>query len=182
VPLKDDPAPPAPLNQLRDTTLAAVGRAESQREKRLEPLQAAFSRDVDALVTRLTKESKLDEAVAVKKARDAVLAAEPLLDRVGVIRALHGDLISEDQLVARPWKYQTAIYTFHADKTLVTQRGTKGIWSMKDDILRVDLKSIGFWAEISRQYGSTDAGLTLEEVNSSAGKRPNTRLIQPPGP
>jgi formylglycine-generating enzyme required for sulfatase activity len=77
VPATDDEGAPSALKQLRDTYRQAAGRLEAERVKKLQPLQAAFAKALDGLVTTLTKEGKLDEAMMVKRRRDELAAAVP---------------------------------------------------------------------------------------------------------
>lgn len=76
VPANDDDKTRLIVKQLRSTYRMAISRLEAERARRLQPLQASFARSLDALVISLTKEGKLAEALAVKKARED-LAVEP---------------------------------------------------------------------------------------------------------
>jgi hypothetical protein len=75
VPAVDDGNTPPAVKQFRSTYRVAIGRLEVERDRRLQPLQAAYGRSLDALVTSLTKEGKLEEAMAVKYQREKLTAA-----------------------------------------------------------------------------------------------------------
>jgi hypothetical protein len=74
VPATDDETTRPVLKQLRGTYRVAIGRLDTERARRLQPLQASFARALDGLVVSLTKEGKLDEAMTVKRQRDALTA------------------------------------------------------------------------------------------------------------
>jgi hypothetical protein len=70
----DDEQTPPPLKQLRSTYRAAIFRLESERLQRLQVLQAELGKAVDGLTITLTKQGRLDEALAVKQQREAFVA------------------------------------------------------------------------------------------------------------
>lgn len=75
IPAADDISTPPVVKQLRGTYRGAIGRLEVERVRRLQPLQAGFVRLLDALVISLTREGKLEEAMAVKYQREELTAA-----------------------------------------------------------------------------------------------------------
>jgi hypothetical protein len=74
IPAADDENTLPLLKQLRGTYRATVARLEIERSQRLQPLQIALGRSLDALVSSLTKQGKLKEALTVKQQRDAFAA------------------------------------------------------------------------------------------------------------
>lgn len=85
VPAADGASTPPVVKSLRGTYRVAFSRLEAERVKRLQPLQAAFSKSLDALVTSLTKEGKLDEAMVVKYQRDELAAVPVAAAATGVL-------------------------------------------------------------------------------------------------
>jgi hypothetical protein len=75
VPTSDADGTPAALKKLRATYRAALARIDSEREKRLQPLQTAFAASLDALVRELTKQGKLETAAAVKQERELLASS-----------------------------------------------------------------------------------------------------------
>jgi hypothetical protein len=140
------------------------------------------------MIARLTKEGNFEEAVAVKKQRDALGSTAPDVEPPRLAGfSKPRPLLTRAQLVAKTWRYEVptdkqapAILTFNADKTLGSNKSGRGTWQMRDKILRVHIASIDFWAELSLEFESSKSGLVLNEVTSSRGKRPNAMLIQGP--
>jgi len=188
VPANDDPVIPASLKQLRESYRDSLARLDAERAQRLRPLQASFVKSLDGMIARLTKEGSFDEAVAVKKQRDAVGTTAPEVEPprlAGLGRP--PPLLTKAQLIAKPWRYEVptdkqapGIFTFNADKTLSSTKSGRGTWQMRDKILRVHIASSDFWAELSLEFESSKSGIVLNEVISSRGRRPNAMLIQGP--
>jgi hypothetical protein len=184
VPVKDDAKAPEALKKLRDDYRSAIGRMEADREKKRQPLHAAFTRAVDALVAQLTKSGKLDQAVAVKKASEDAMAPMPASTRVGRNIGT-GAPIPDAQLLARPWtihvpsKKFARLYILHSDHTLNTSEGAKGTWSVRGHTLR--LTQPDAWYDFSLSGRSTAEGLELMELNSSGGNRLDVVLTQDAG-
>jgi hypothetical protein len=203
VPPEDDAIVPESLKQLRETYRVAAARHDAERAKRTRTLQDMYATALDALVIRLTKEGKFDEALAARQKREQIAKA-------AAHNAIVGDLfgggygkgitvapgaapraasspVTEAQLVAKTWKHLVptdnlgpSVYTFKDDHTVTSSKGNKGTWSVKDNVLRIEMTKNGFWVEISLQPDPAYANLTLRELDSSRGKRPNTVMTQNP--
>jgi formylglycine-generating enzyme required for sulfatase activity len=78
VPATDEEKTRPTMQQLRATYRSALTRIQAESAKKLQPLQAIFEKSLDALITSLTKAGKLEEAMAVKKQRDALAVAAPV--------------------------------------------------------------------------------------------------------
>jgi hypothetical protein len=75
IPVKDEETAPAALKQLRLSYRGAVARLEAERDQRLKPLQSALGTAVGTLVASLTREQKVQEALAVKQQGEALATA-----------------------------------------------------------------------------------------------------------
>ena len=74
MPPQDDAKTPASLKTMRSTYRAALARLELDRDKKLRPLKDAYARSLEALMLTMTKGGKLEEAMALKKLREGLLA------------------------------------------------------------------------------------------------------------
>jgi hypothetical protein len=74
MPPQDDAKTPASLKTMRSTYRAALGRLELDRDKKLRPLKDAYARSLEALMLTMTKGGRLEEAMALKKMREDLLA------------------------------------------------------------------------------------------------------------
>lgn len=70
VPPTDDASTQDGLKKLRSAYRAAVGKLSQERDRKLQPLKDAYSRVLDPLVGRLTKEGRLEDAQVVKAKQD----------------------------------------------------------------------------------------------------------------
>lgn len=70
VPVGDDDKTPGVLKPMHATYRAAIAKLEPLRVKNLKPLRDDYAKELDALVLRLTKDGKLQEAVTVRKFRE----------------------------------------------------------------------------------------------------------------
>jgi hypothetical protein len=92
--------------------------------------------------------------------------------------------LTEAQLCEKPWEYhipsesRSVIYTLHPDKTVTTSKGTKGTWSVREKLLRIDLASINFWAEFLIEPEDTSMGRRIKEFTSQNGRRADNYMIQ----
>jgi hypothetical protein len=194
VPVKDDPATPTVLKQLRENYRGSISRLEAERAKKIQPLKAALLDSLETLISRLTKEGRLDDAMAERQQRDAAaVAVAPHGTRVGQPSAANSassHVLTKARLVAKPWvnhvptdKQGAAIYTFRADKTMTSTKNgkvTKGAWSIKEGTLRIEIAANKFWSEYSLELEPIESGVAIREPNSSRGKRPDTTLTQTP--
>lgn len=73
-PALDDAKTPASLKTMRSTYRAALARLELERDKKLQPLKDAYARSLESLMVTLTKGGRLEEAMALKKMREDLLA------------------------------------------------------------------------------------------------------------
>jgi hypothetical protein len=162
VPDKEVGKPPASLVQFREVYRTAMKRLETDRTKRLQPLQDNFARSLEAVVTHLMKEGKLTEAAALKKYRDALVSAP-----------VNGRLLKPEQLTAKNWKFQSALtareWTFNPDQTLLSSSGTKGAWTIKGNVLQVLVgrTTNDFTLEVHRSGG--EIMLKGKSVDSGVG-------------
>lgn len=80
VPASDDATTPDGLKKLRSSYRAAAGKLSQEKDRKLQPLKDAYSRVLDPLVVRLTKEGRLEDAQLVKAKQDRLkpLPAGPL--------------------------------------------------------------------------------------------------------
>jgi hypothetical protein len=80
VPATDDTDTQDGLKKLRSVYRAAVGKLSQDKDRKLQPLKAAYSKVLDPLVSRLTKEGRLEDAQVVKAKQDYLkpLPAGPL--------------------------------------------------------------------------------------------------------
>ncbi len=80
VPSTDDASTQDGFKKLRSAYRAAVGKLSQDRDRKLQPLKDAYSRVLDPLVGRLTKEGRLEDAQIVKAKQDRLkpLPAGPL--------------------------------------------------------------------------------------------------------
>lgn len=74
VPAGDDDKTPGVLRKMRAAYRAEIARLELARARNLKPLRNDYIAELDALVIRLTKEERLQEAVTVRKFRENVPA------------------------------------------------------------------------------------------------------------
>ena len=76
----DDASTQDGLKKLRSAYRTSAGKLSQDRDRRLQPLKDAYSRVLDPLVGRLTKEGRLEEAQIVKARQDRLkpLPAGPL--------------------------------------------------------------------------------------------------------
>jgi len=74
VPSQDDAKTPLSLKTMRATYRAALGRMELDRDKKLRPLKEVYAKSLEALILTMTKTGKLEEAMALKKMREDLLA------------------------------------------------------------------------------------------------------------
>lgn len=74
VPAQDDAKTPAGLKTMRATYRAALERLELDRDKKLRPLKEVYAKSLEALMLTMTKGGKLEEAMALKKMRQDLLA------------------------------------------------------------------------------------------------------------
>ncbi len=74
MPPQDDAKTPASLKTMRSTYRAALARLELDRDKKLRPLKDAYARSLEALMLTMTKGGRLEEAMALKKMREDLLA------------------------------------------------------------------------------------------------------------
>lgn len=74
-PAEDGAGTPAGVKTLRNTYRTALAKLELDRDKKLQPLKAAFSKGLEGVIDTLTKNGKLDEAISAKKLRDELLAS-----------------------------------------------------------------------------------------------------------
>ena len=74
MPPQDDAKTPASLKTMRSTYRAALGKLELDRDKKLRPLKDAYAKSLEALMVTLTKSGRLEEAMALKKLREDLLA------------------------------------------------------------------------------------------------------------
>lgn len=72
----DNAKAPASLKSMRATYQAALARLEMDRDKNLLPLKDAYARSLEALTVTLTKGGRLEDAMAVKKMREDLLASK----------------------------------------------------------------------------------------------------------
>lgn len=72
----DDAKAPFSLKSMRATYQGALTRLEVERDKNLLPLKDAYARSLEALTVTLTKSGRLEEAMAVKKMREDLLASK----------------------------------------------------------------------------------------------------------
>ncbi len=73
-PAADDAKTSSALKALRTTYRASLSKLELQRDKKLQPLVDAMGKSLDILAETLTKQGKLEDAMAAKKMRDELLA------------------------------------------------------------------------------------------------------------
>lgn len=80
VPPTDDAGTQDGLKKLRAAYRTAAGKMTQDKERRLQPLKDAYSKVLDPLVVRLTKEGRLEDAQIVKARQDRLkpLPAGPL--------------------------------------------------------------------------------------------------------
>jgi hypothetical protein len=76
VPSTDDAGTQDGLKKLRSAYRAAAGKLSQEKGRKLQPLKDAYSRVLDPLVSRLTKEGRLEDAQIVKARQDRL---RPLL-------------------------------------------------------------------------------------------------------
>lgn len=72
----DDAKAPVSLKSMRATYQTALARLEVERDKNLLPLKDAYARSLEALTVTLTKSGRLEEAMALKKMREDLLASK----------------------------------------------------------------------------------------------------------
>jgi hypothetical protein len=149
-------------------------RLEADRAKRLQPLQDNFARSLDGVVTHLTKDGRLTEAVALKKYRENLASAPP-----------KGRILTVEQLLARTWKTRSAValrtWTFKPDKTITSSSGATGKWSIQEGILHVLVGSMT--DEFSLEVHHTGGELILKGtgVDSNVSPEPiEVMLTQSP--
>lgn len=73
-PALDDAKTPASLKTMRSTYRTALARLELDRDKKLRPLKDAYARSLETLMVTMTKGGRLEEAMALKKMREDLLA------------------------------------------------------------------------------------------------------------
>lgn len=69
IPQKDEPSTPATLKRLRASYRASLTKLASDRSRFLAPLAQKYNREVDAIIAKLTKQGKLEEAQLVMRAK-----------------------------------------------------------------------------------------------------------------
>jgi hypothetical protein len=74
MPLQQDAKTPPALRKMRATYRAEIAKLELARIKKIQPLRDDYSKKLEALMTGLTKEGKLQEAMAVKRCRESLTA------------------------------------------------------------------------------------------------------------
>ncbi len=74
MPPQDDAKTPASLKTMRSTYRAALARLELDRDKKLRPLKDAYAKSLEALMLTMTKGGRLEEAMALKKMREDLMA------------------------------------------------------------------------------------------------------------
>lgn len=70
VPAMDDANIQMGLKKLRSAYRVSLGRVSQDRDRKLQPLKDAYSRVLDPLLARLTKEGRLEDAQIVKAKQD----------------------------------------------------------------------------------------------------------------
>jgi hypothetical protein len=78
VPPQDDAKTPATLKTMRVTYRTALGRLELDRDRKLRPLKEVYAKSLESLVLTMTREGKLEQAMALKKIREDLLASTAL--------------------------------------------------------------------------------------------------------
>jgi hypothetical protein len=80
VPSPDDANTQGGLKKLRSAYRTAVGKLSQDRDRKLQPLKDAYSKALDPLLARLTKEGRFEDAQIVKAKQDLLkpLPAGPL--------------------------------------------------------------------------------------------------------
>lgn len=73
-PAADDAKTAAGLKTLRATYRTALAKLELDRDKKLRPLKDVLAKSLEAVIDTLTKNGKLEEAMAAKKMREELLA------------------------------------------------------------------------------------------------------------
>lgn len=168
VPDKDDDKIPVALKQLRVVYRTSMTRLEAERISKLRPLQATFGKSLDSVISRLTTDGKLNEAMEVRKYRDG------LAEQVPTASALH--VVTGKQLTAQEWEFRVisegvkGVWKFNADKSVTGF--PRATWSIKDKILHVDGGRL--WCDFALDVRPSAGPLVLEEVDSSRGKRTAT--------
>jgi hypothetical protein len=75
--VQDNAAPPS-LRIMRAAYRTSVKALELERDRRMRPQKDAFAKTLQTLITKMTKDGKLDEAVALKKIRDDLVNNDAL--------------------------------------------------------------------------------------------------------
>lgn len=70
VPATDDASTQDSLKKLRTSYRTAVSKLSQEKERRLQPLKDAYSRVLDPLIAKLTKEGRIEDAQIVKARQD----------------------------------------------------------------------------------------------------------------
>lgn len=187
VPATDDNKAPATLKQVRDVYRASASRIDLDRAKKLQPLQTAFAKSLDPVVTNLTSAGKLDEATALRKYRDALTAPVPPPvvfgsaasgSLGGVGDAAKDHLVTREILIAKTWRYRlgsdTRTWTFNADKTMTSTSGSKATWSIRGKTLRLDWGANNI-NEFSLELQPSAGELILNGVDGSG--KPNGKTM-----
>ncbi len=74
----EDTKTPASIKTLRTTYRNAITKLELERDKRWQPLKEALARSLNGVIDTLTKNGKLDEAIAAKNLQAELLASKTL--------------------------------------------------------------------------------------------------------
>jgi hypothetical protein len=75
VPAEDDAKTPGVLRKMRATYRAEIAKLDLARARNLKPMRDDYAKELDALVTSLTKDGKLEEALIVRRFRQSLPAS-----------------------------------------------------------------------------------------------------------
>lgn len=125
VPFTDDAATQDGLRKLRTSYRTTLGKLTQDKDRKLQPLKDAYSRTLDPLVSRLTREGRLEDAQIVKATQDRLkpLPAGPLkiVGKWNIIQSndLKMEMTFNKDYTYNYWK-DTGTFSYKAGKYLLT--------------------------------------------------------------